>query len=203
MNRKGIIFVISAPSGTGKTTLCKKLLELCPAIKLSISFTTRKPRAGEEHGRDYFFVDENTFKEMVTRGDFLEWALVHGNFYGTSLIKTKELLEKGFDLLFDIDVQGGKSVKQQYPEAVLIFILPPSLKSLQERLAGRMTDSEDEIIRRLRKAKEEIVEYRNYDYVIFNNRVDEALAQLKAIITSERLKVSRANHNFINENFLT
>ncbi len=202
IKKKGIMFIISAPSGAGKTTLCHELIKICSGLKISVSYTTREPRGGEIDGVHYFFVKNDEFNKMIEAGDFLEWAMVHGNLYGTSKAKINEILGQGFDVLLDIDVQGGKLLKGKIQDSVMIFILPPNMKSLKERLRGRMTDSESIILQRITKAKDEIKEYKYYDYVIVNNTLDEAIIQLKSIVYAERLKVLRTDHNWINKNFL-
>lgn len=200
--RKGIIFIISAPSGAGKTTLCHKLLETCSGLNISVSYTTRKPRDGEIDGVHYFFVNEDVFKDMILADEFLEWAKVHGNLYGTSKIKINEILMQGVDAVLDIDVQGGKLIRGKIPDSVMIFILPPSMKILEDRLKGRKSDSEETILERIKRAKDEIAEYKHYDYVIVNNTLEEAIVQLKAAIFAERSRVSRTDHNWIEKNFL-
>ncbi len=202
IKRKGIMFIISAPSGAGKTTLCHELLNTCSGLNISVSYTTRNPREGEIDGIHYFFVSEKEFNDMIKAGEFLEWAKVHGNLYGTSKIKIKEILAQGFDVLLDIDVQGGRLIKEKIKDSVMVFILPPSMKLLEERLRGRMSDSEETILQRIKKSKDEIREYKYYDYVIVNDALQEAVIQLKSLILAERLRVSRANNNWITKNFL-
>lgn len=202
LNKKGILFIISAPSGTGKTTLCKEVINKCTGLKASVSYTTRKPREGEIEGVHYFFIQENLFKEMIDNDQFIEWAKVHDHFYGTSKNQIKGVIDQGFDVLLDIDVQGGMQIKQKIPDSVLIFILPPSKEVLKERLTNRMSDAEDEIIRRLGRAADEIREYKNYDYVIVNDRLEDAVDKLKSVIVAERASILRANHNCIIKNFL-
>ncbi len=202
MNRKGILFIISAPSGAGKTTLCSRLQNICSGLKISVSYTTRNPRQGEIDGVHYFFVKEKNFNKMISNGEFAEWAKVHDNLYGTSKGKIDEMVTQGFDVLLDIDVQGGKQIKENIPDSVQIFILPPNMKVLEERLRNRMSDSEDIILRRISRAQVEIEEYKRYDYVIVNNTLDEALFELKSIVLAERAKVSRADHKWIIKNFL-
>ncbi|RUM88612.1 MAG: guanylate kinase, partial [Thermovibrio sp.] len=153
---KGLLIVISAPSGTGKTTLVHMLLKEFPDLEFSVSYTTRPPRPGEVDGRDYHFVDRKTFERMIEEGDFLEWAEVYGNLYGTSRTQVLKALNEGKDVILDIDTQGALQVKKNFPEAVLIFILPPSLKELERRLRNRGTDDEETIERRLKTAREEI-----------------------------------------------
>ena len=188
---KGLLIVISAPSGTGKTTLCHKLLEEFPNVEFSVSYTTRKPRPGEVNGKDYWFVSREEFMKMVEEGDFLEWAEVYGNLYGTSRSQVLKALNQGKDVLLDIDTQGALQVKRNFPDAVLIFILPPSLKELERRLRKRGTDDEETIERRLRVAREEIKRARYYDYLIVNDELEVAYSRLKSIISAEKSKTNR------------
>jgi guanylate kinase len=188
---KGLLIVISAPSGTGKTTLCHMLLKEFKDLEFSISYTTRKPREGEVNGKDYFFVNKETFQKMIDEGDFLEWAEVYGNFYGTSKSQILRALNEGKDILLDIDTQGALNVKENFPEAVLIFILPPSLEELERRLRNRGTDDEETIKKRLRIAREEIKKALLYDYLIINDNLEVAFEKLKSIITAEKCKTER------------
>jgi len=194
--------VISAPSGTGKTTLASALLELLPDLRHSVSYTTRKRRPGEIDGMDYKFIGEEEFTRMAEACDFLEWARVHGNFYGTSEKGLKAMTGQGVDVLLDIDTQGARQVRKKIPEAVLIFILPPSLKGLKERLEGRKTDSPEEIKRRLKKALDEINEYKIYDYVIVNDIFEKALEELNAIVLARRASVDKVDPDWIKNQFL-
>ncbi|MFZ5996294.1 MAG: guanylate kinase [Nitrospirota bacterium] len=200
--RRGSLFVISAPSGAGKTTLCQRLCERLSGIKHSVSFTTRKPRPGELNDVHYTFVDKDTFRAMAAQGDFVEWAEVHGNFYGTSRKRIEEMLSAGLDVLLDIDVQGARQIRQNAADCRFIFILPPSMEVLRMRLAGRMSDTEEVIERRLRNAVKEIGEYKNYDYVIINDIFEEALTDLVAIVRSERCAISKVDHAWIEQQFL-
>lgn len=200
--KKGSLFVISAPSGAGKTTLCQKLREIVPDVKFSVSYTTRKPRAGEVDGVHYSFVDEDEFRSMIAEGEFVEWAQVHGNFYGTSKRRIEVMINEGFDVILDIDVQGGRQIKEHFPDSVLIFVLPPSMDELKKRLTGRMSDAEDVIKKRLKNAADEIREYKNYDYVIINDNFDDALEEIVAIIIAERVRTSKIEKDWIKENFL-
>lgn len=189
MTRRGFPVVLSAASGTGKTTLAHMLLDGDRALKLSVSYTTRQPRRGEKDGGDYHFVNEESFRSMIDRGAFLEWAEVHGNLYGSSAEWTERMLEQGHDVVFDIDVQGGRQVKERFPEACLIFLVPPSMEVLEARLRQRGTDEEEVIARRLSAAREEIrAGLESYDYVITNDRLDRALFDLTAILRVERLR---------------
>ena len=194
--------MISAPSGTGKTTLASALLELLPDLRHSVSYTTRKRRPGEIDGMDYKFIGEEEFTRMAEACDFLEWARVHGNFYGTSEKGLKAMTGQGVDVLLDIDTQGARQVRKKIPEAVLIFILPPSLKGLKERLEGRKTDSPEEIKRRLKKALDEINEYKIYDYVIVNDIFEKALEELNAIVLARRASVDKVDPDWIKNQFL-
>lgn len=187
--RKGLPVVLSAASGTGKTTLCHRLLAADPRLALSISYTTRQPRGQERNGVDYHFVDDATFDAMVARNAFVESANVHGKRYGTSSEKARELLDAGIDVLFDIDVQGGEQLQKRFPETVLIFLFPPSMEVLASRLRGRQTDSAEEIERRLQTAREEIERGGgSYTYIVVNDDLQRAEADLAAIVRSERLR---------------
>ena len=189
--REGIIFILSAPSGAGKTTLIKRLLRIFADITLSVSYTTRPPRQGEVAGRDYHFVALNRFVAMRTHGAFAEWAKVHDSFYGTPRAAVERALRRGRDLLLDIDVQGARKIKRQYPRAVSIFILPPSWRELERRLALRGTDRRETIRNRLANARREIREIMRYDYFVVNRELWQALESLEAVVRAERLRVSR------------
>jgi guanylate kinase len=183
---RGRLFVITAPSGAGKTSLTRALLAADPTLKLSTSYTTRRPRPGEQNGREYHFVDEPTFLAMRDRGEFLENALVHGNRYATSKKVIGETLEHGQDLILEIDWQGAAQVRALYPECVGIFILPPSLEELERRLRGRGQDSETVIQRRLASAQAEMAHAHEFKYRIINNHFDTAKAELAEIVRRER-----------------
>jgi guanylate kinase len=199
--KKGSIFVVSAPSGAGKTTLCQKLCETVSDIRHSVSFTTRSPRQCEINGVHYTFVDEDEFRVMITEGEFVEWATVHGNFYGTSRKQINSMVNAGIDVILDIDVQGARQIKENFPDCILIFVLPPSMEVLKKRLEGRMSDSKEVIERRLKKAIDEIMEYKKYNYVIVNDVFDYALKELTAIVIAERAKITRIDQNWIKTNF--
>lgn len=199
---RGSLFIVSAPSGAGKTTLCKKLNSVLSNLRHSISYTTRPPRPGEVSDRDYTFVDEDTFRLMIERGEFAECARVHGQLYGTSKKRLEELLDAGIDVILDIDTQGAMQIKEKYKEGIYIFILPPSIKALRERLEKRMANSKDEIELRLRKAVDEIKDYHKYDYVIVNDIFKEALKELEAIIISDRVSTKRIDISWIEDSFL-
>jgi len=189
--REGTLFVVSAPSGAGKTSLCKELIDFFPDLGQSISFTTRSPRNGEADGRDYHFVTAGRFEEMIGRNQFAEWAEVHGNRYGTALATLDEARAAGRDLLLDIDCQGARQLRDSVRQAVFVFILPPGLEVLEERLRGRRTDSEETIRRRLQNARAEIEQAAWYDYSVVNDSFATALNQLKSIIIAERCRTSR------------
>lgn len=196
IHRQGIIFVISAPSGTGKTTICEKIIDTLPDLKMSVSHTTREPRTGEIDGVNYHFTDKATFEEMIKNNEFIEWAEVYGNLYGTSMKVINEILSSGYDVLLDIDTQGAKNIKTIYPDSVLIFIIPPSIEELRRRLINRK--EEDNVIKkRLSKAIEEISNYEFYDYLVVNDNLERAISETLCIISTERLKVSRIKENFI------
>ena len=201
-DRRGILFIISAPSGTGKTTLCKQLAANLPGLWHSISYTTRKPRPGEEHGRDYYFVEEQTFQEMVARNDFVEWAHVYGHLYGTPWKSLTEKIDQGVDVLLEIDVQGAMQVKKRFEDSVSIFILPPSMTVLRSRLQIRASDTPEEIQRRLHKVKEEVWSYREYAYIVRNEDLALSLRDLESIFWSERLKTKRLNMAWLETNFI-
>ena len=186
--RQGLLFVVSAPSGAGKTSLCRGVTASLENLTHSVSHATRKPRPGETDGRDYYFVSQERFRDMVQSGDFAEWAEVHSHLYGTSRRVLDDMLSKGLDVILDIDTQGAKQIKSKYDTAVFIFIMPPSLDILEERLRNRKSDHEDEIRRRMQRSREEIRDYAMYDYIILNRDFDRALIELRAIILSERCR---------------
>ena len=191
VKRKGVIFIVSAPSGAGKTTLVKRLMKIIPAIRLSVSCTTRRTRPGEIPGQDYHFVGERKFELMRDRGDFAEWANVHGSFYGTPWRPLERHLRNGDDVLLDIDVVGCRKIKSRYSNAVSIFLLPPSWRELERRLALRKTDGREMIRKRLKNAERELHEITRYDYLIVNRKIGEAVDSLESIVLAERLRVSR------------
>jgi guanylate kinase len=191
MKREGVLYVISAPSGAGKTTLCKEIIDIFPNLRHSVSYTTRPPRTGEVHGRDYFFVGQEEFARMVDRAEFAEWAEVHGNLYGTSLATLKECRSQGIDLILDIDCQGARQLKGRFEGGVYIFVLPPSIEELRRRLDNRSSDALDVIERRINNAAGEIKESRWYDYIIVNDKFSEAVEQLKSVLIAEQCKTFR------------
>ncbi len=184
----GSLFVISAPSGAGKTSLVHALLNINPQIDLSVSFTTRQPRPGEINGKDYHFVSRKQFVEMADRNEFLESAEVYGNLYGTSQSWISQEIAKGFDILLEIDWQGARQVRTLFPDCISVFVLPPSLQALENRLKGRGKDKGDVIERRLAAAHEDVSHAAEFDYVIINDDLDEALKELNAIVLSARLR---------------
>ena len=188
---KGLLIVISGASGTGKGTVCKKILEDLPSVAYSISATTRKPRDGEVDGREYYFLSVDEFKRWIAEEKFLEFAEVHGNFYGTPLNKITERLNRGEDILLEIDVQGALNVKQKFPEGIYIFMLPPSLDELKRRIEGRGSETPETLARRMKNAVAEIQIGHEYDYAVVNDTVDAAVEKIKAILVAERCKVSR------------
>ena len=194
--RKGLLIVISGASGTGKGTVCKKILSEMPEVAYSISATTRIPRPGEIDGKDYYFLSFAEFRTWILEEKFLEYAEVYGNFYGTPLNKIEERINHGEDILLEIDVQGALNVKKKCPDGVYIFLLPPSLEELKRRIEGRATESPESLARRLKNAVAEIKIGRKYDYVVVNETIDSAVEQIKAILTAERLKVARNAEKF-------
>ncbi len=187
----GLVFIVSAPSGTGKSTLIRKLMEEVKGLRFSVSYTTRLPRNGEQQGKDYHFVSPAVFKRMVKGGQFLEWAEVMGNLYGTAVPNLRELSAENMDLILDIDVQGAKSILEQMGSAVSIFILPPSPEVLEHRLTRRGLDAPEVIRLRLANAKKEIQEADRYRYVLLNERLEEAVELLKSIILAERCRKAK------------
>jgi len=189
--RRGILMVISSPSGAGKTTLTRRLAEM-HKLHFSVSYTTRAPRPGEVNGEDYHFVTNETFSHMVEAQDFAEHAVVHGNRYGTAISAVNRAIEQGEDCLFDIDYQGGQQIRRQWPEdSVLCFILPPSLAELERRLRSRATDSPEVIERRLKMAHKELAHYREYDYLVVNDELEKAFDELSSIYIAARCARSR------------
>ena len=188
MEYPGNLFVVAAPSGAGKSSLVKALLELDSHLVVSISHTTRKPRGQEQNGREYLFVDTATFQRMVDSGEFFEWAEVHGNLYGTSRAAIEERMAAGHDVVLEIDYQGALQIKKLFPNAILIFILPPSWEELAQRLARRGEDAKEVIAQRLVNARIEVDQARHFDFVIINALFETALFDLKAIVHAQRLK---------------
>ena len=188
-DRRGLLFIVSAPSGTGKTTLVERLAHLLPDLCLSRSYTSRRARTGEHDGVDYNFISRDTFEEMARENEFLEWADVFGNYYGTGAADTEAHLAAGRDVILVIDVQGARQVRSRGIETVGIFVLPPSAVILEQRLRGRSKDSEEQIARRLSVARQEVDEFEQYEYVVVNDQVDAAVDRLRAIVLAERARV--------------
>jgi guanylate kinase len=184
--RRGTLFVLSAPSGAGKTTLRRAVLARFPGMTYSVSTTTRPPRPGEVDGRDYVFIPPAEFEAGIREGRWAEWAQVHGNYYGTSAQTLREAAEAGTDVLLDIDVQGARQIAQRFPECVTVFIMPPSFKALAQRLTGRGTDSPESVALRLRNARQEMEERHWYRHIVVNDELATAVEELSAIIASYR-----------------
>jgi guanylate kinase len=191
IRRRGSLFVVSAPSGAGKTTLCREMRQRLNDLAYSVSVTTRPPRPGEIDGTDFHFVGEPQFRAMLARGEMAEWATVHGNLYGTPATPLEAALREGRDVLLDIDTQGAAQLRARYPEAVLIFIVAPSMADLEQRLRERRSDAGSAIATRLERARLEVPLWRRYDYLIVNRDVKEAVEQLASIIQAERCRVTR------------
>ena len=194
--RRGALVVVSAPSGAGKTTLCHEVRSLVPDLYYSVSYTTRSPRPGEVNGTDFWFVGDAEFLAMRDRNEFAEWAAVHGHHYGTPARALEGALTRGLDVLLDIDTNGARQLRQRYPDAVSVFIMAPSIAELEARLRERKSDALGEIERRLARAREEIAAWRQYDYLIINRDVKEAVDQLATIIQAERWRTSRLTLRF-------
>ena len=195
METPGNLFVVAAPSGAGKSSLVKALLELDARLAVSVSHTTRPPRGQEQHGREYWFVDESEFRAMVARDEFFEWAEVHGNLYGTSRIAIRQRLAQGEDVVLEVDWQGALQIKQLFEHAVLIFILPPSWEELRQRLLRRGEDGDAVIETRMANARLEVAQARHFDFVIINALFETALFDLKTVVHSQRLKYAAQRRN--------
>jgi len=191
LSHLGNVFVLSAPSGTGKSTLAKQLVKRVGDLNFSVSFTTRKPRPGEVDGQDYFFVDDATFDEMVARDGFVEWVRVYERRYGTGKAWIQEKLQSGTDILLDIESQGARQVHRAIPDAVMVFLLPPSSAELSARLRGRGDESEEQVRIRLDYARHELAQFDGYDYLVVNDTVDQAYLRLESIITATRCRRER------------
>ena len=192
---RGQLFIVSAPSGTGKTTLVERLVQCVPDLRLSRSYTSRPARVGEQDGVDYNFITRERFDVMVREGQFLEWADVFGNYYGTSASDTEAMLARGEDVMLVIDVQGARQVRSRGIETIGIFVLPPSAAVLEQRLRGRSKDSEEQIRRRLQVASDEVAEYSQYEYVVINDEIEAAVGRLLSIVGAERARVKRVRED--------
>lgn len=190
-NGSGVLLVISGPSGAGKGTVCRALRQMRPALKLSVSATTRAPREGEIDGVHYFFKTHEEFAQMQRQGQFLEWAQVYGNCYGTPISFVRDTIANGDNLLLEIDIQGALNVKRIFPEAVLVFVVPPSLEVLRSRLAGRGTESEASLATRCAAAQAELAYMPQYDYLVINDELEDAVRQTDAILTAEACRMAR------------
>lgn len=188
--RKGALLIISAPSGAGKTTICRKLLARRKDLKYSVSCTTRPPRPGEKNGKHYFFLNREDFKRKIQRGELLEWAMVHDEYYGTPRHFIEEQTKKGLNVIMAIDVQGAMSIRRKHPAAILVFVLPPSMDELKARLAGRR-DASEVVAKRLANSRGELAAAKDYDYVVVNDDLATAVEQISCILTAETLKASR------------
>ncbi len=197
VNSKGLLVVLSSPSGGGKSTLTRELRKVMPQIVYSVSVTTRPPRQGEQNGMDYRFVSEEEFQRMKDADDLLEYAHVHGHWYGTPRSFIDRSLEQEKQVLLDIDVQGGRRIKEIYPDSVLVFILPPSMSVLESRLRARRLDDDETIAKRLRAAEQELEAARGYDYLVLNEKIGRAVDDLKCIIVAETLKMTRGIHPMV------
>ncbi len=185
---RGSLIIISSPSGGGKGTLIKEVLKTLPDIGYSVSYTTRAPRPGEFHGKDYFFVSNEAFTKLIENDEFLEYAAVHDNFYGTSINQVYQEIHHGRDVILEIDVQGAAHIRRKLPESVAIFIMPPSFEILRQRLTARATETHENLSLRLKNSIDEIRQYENFDYVVVNEQVSSAVENLKTIILAERQK---------------
>jgi guanylate kinase len=192
---EGLYIVVSAPSGTGKTSILREVMKICPNMLFSISYTTRPPRPGEKDGKDYYFISEGAFRERIAQGEFAEWEENYCFLYGTSMRTMKEFLGKGFDLVLDIETRGAKKLRKNYPEGIFVFILPPSIDELKKRLSRRGGESEHIIEKRMNKALDEIKEMVWYDYIIINDRIDTAVDTLKSIYVAEKSRRERVVNN--------
>lgn len=187
----GRLFVLSAPSGTGKSSVAQRLLAEVPGLEFSVSVTTRRARAGERDGKDYHFVGAERFDAMIAEGAFLEWAEVHGERYGTGLQETRRILDSGRDLLLDVDVQGARAVRHGPVEAISVMILPPDFETLRERLCGRGSEDDEQLALRLSRAREEAEDYRLFDFLVINDDLDETVDEIRSIVRAERRRVAR------------
>lgn len=197
MNQHGLLLVISGPSGAGKGTICKALVDKND-FWLSVSATTRQPRQGEIHGKNYYFIDRNDFLSRIEKNDFLEYAEVYGNFYGTPKSKVIEVLESGKDVILEIDIQGALKVKEAFPEGIFIFILPPSMEELKKRIIKRGSETPESLMTRFKSAYKEINYVSKYSYAVVNDTVEEAARKIESIVTAERCRVDRMKETILN-----
>lgn len=188
-DQRGNLIILSGPSGVGKGTVLSALMKDYDDIHYSVSATTRKPRVGEKNGDDYYFMSEDKFESLVEKDEFLEWAEVHNNYYGTPKKYVEENLDQGEDVILEIDIQGAQQIKDKYPDGVFIFLLPPSLEELKARIHHRGTETEEAIKTRMKNAEKEMNKVENYDYAVINEQIEEAINKLKAIIIAERCKI--------------
>jgi guanylate kinase len=191
MQQKGQIFVLTAPSGTGKTTIISMIRKNMIGIGYSVSHTTREPRNGEVNGLHYYFIPKADFEKMIEAQEFIEWALVYDHLYGTSFFSVNSVLSSGQDILLDLDINGAQAIKKRYPESLLIFILPPSMEALKERLTRRSSSHGDDIDLRMKRAAEEIKRCQEYDFIVFNDHLGHAVKEIEAIITAQRARTKR------------
>lgn len=191
MSNRGLLFIVSAPSGAGKTTLVERLVEQVPHLRMSRSYTSRQARTGETDGVDYNFVSRPRFESMIAAGDFLEWAEVFGNLYGTCASETERLLADGLDVVLVIDVQGARQVRKRGLESTTVFVMPPSFATLEQRLRGRSKDAEPAIQRRLQVARDEVAAFAEYDFVVVNDELTAAVDRLRSIVIAERARLRR------------
>jgi guanylate kinase len=201
-HNRGSLFIVSAPSGAGKTTICRRIMETMDNLKDSVSFTTRAPRDGEVDGKDYYFITEKKFRAMIRNNEFVEWAEVHGNLYGTSRKRLERIIARGYDVILDIDTQGAAQIRKSYGNGVFIFILPPSMTALRQRLEKRMSNTKEDMERRLERAVEEIRAYGRYDYVIVNDLLKNSLRTFEAIVLAERHRSSKKDSAWIEKNII-
>lgn len=197
MSKKGVLLVISGPSGAGKGTICKALLEKHKDIYLSVSATTREPRDGEVHGVNYFFTSKEDFLKKVEEGDFLEHAEVYGNYYGTPKSSVQKMLDEGRDVILEIDIQGALKVKENWEEGIFIFILPPSMEELKQRIIKRGSETPESLMTRFKSAYKEINYISKYNYAVVNDEIDTAVAKLEAIIAAEKCRVDRMKNKIL------